>query len=1226
MTSNEELDKLLQEVLEEDDMKQRTMLFQQFLRTKEAMEEFQFTESSSFGNTLYPNHQDPMFAEKLASKKEFQDTEQEDQLYDPETRGDELANIEFELSPHQQFVRNFLSSHTPYNSLLLFHGLGTGKTCSAISVCEEVREMMKQTGDHRRILIVASPNVQGNFRRQLFDSRKMKNMNGTWAMRSCTGNKFLQEVNPMNMKGLTKEAIEKQIDKLINQSYIFMGYQQFGNYIEKLILRATTGHEKDTSKYNKEKSAILKKEFSNRMVVIDEVHNIRISEDNTDKKVADKLLEVVNYSESMKLLLLSATPMFNNYREILWLLNLMNMNDKRARIRPRDVFTKSGEFVVKDGEEVGKQLLLSKSRGYVSYVRGENPYSFPYRIFPSEFTPDHTFSQLSPPSVQVNGKTIPSEDQLQYIDVYLNQIGTYQEKAYSFIVNELKEQFPTFDDVDRGLGYQALNQPVQSLNIVYPMKQLDKHLRKPDKYEKPEYRDLVGGRGLSRIMGFTENKTKYKYKSDILEKYGRIFEYDKLKKYSGKMSGIIENMRTTAMPEGQGGIILVYSEYIDGGCVPMALALEEMGFRRYKGRASLLDEQKEPIDALTFLPKSQFNEEEQGRPFKQATYIMITGDRELSPDSNDREVKAVTSETNTRGEEVRVILMSKAGSEGLDFRLIRQVHILDPWFNMNRIEQIIGRAVRTFSHIDLPFKERNVQIFLYASLLSTDVEAVDLYMYRLAEKKAIQIGKIARLLKENAVDCRLNYPTTSGLTTEVFNKTVDIQLANGDTIQYKVGDKPFTAICDYMDTCAYKCLPYMNDEEDIMKSHRMERKRLQQEENLDTYHEEFIANNTEKIKRMIGRLIGSQYIIHRDSLLKQLTKDKQYPLILMYTSLQQLIDDQEVILDKTGRSGRLANVGEYYVFQPIELTNTLLTYTQRAKPLDITFDHVNVSWSDEPEVVEMNGDNPLEKLAEKLVIARIPQQLARGEKDWYKLASYEIERLSNPENTRELGQNEKHESIPTIPSKKLLYYTVCHYIEKLDIEEKINLFKEKKPTEKALRKAYKYVQRYLDEHLLTSNDGKLHGFFSPHETETLYIQEYEWREATPSETLKFNNALASSKYDLEDFSQYVGFMILFNKKEYVFKVKNIEKKRHKGARCDQASKGVSLKLMNEIMESVYNVKDVYTTKSVNKIPTQQICIEQEFLLRYLNETKEGIWFLSPEQAVINRIEKLYRES
>ena len=61
---------------------------------------------------------------------------------------------------------------------------------------------------------------------------------------------------------------------------------------------------------------------------------------------------------------------------------------------------------------------------------------------------------------------------------------------------------------------------------------------------------------------------------------------------------------------------------------------------------------------------------------------------------------------------------------------------------MNRIEQIIGRAVRNCSHKKLPFRERNVQLFLHGTKLSEEEkEATDLYVYRLAEQKAIQIGK-----------------------------------------------------------------------------------------------------------------------------------------------------------------------------------------------------------------------------------------------------------------------------------------------------------------------------------------------------------------------------------------------------------------------------------------------------------------------------------------------------
>ena len=80
---------------------------------------------------------------------------------------------DFELLPHQLFVKGFMSSQTPYKSILLYHGLGSGKTCSAIGISEEMRNYTKQTGINSRIFIVASPNVQDNFRLQLFDERKL---------------------------------------------------------------------------------------------------------------------------------------------------------------------------------------------------------------------------------------------------------------------------------------------------------------------------------------------------------------------------------------------------------------------------------------------------------------------------------------------------------------------------------------------------------------------------------------------------------------------------------------------------------------------------------------------------------------------------------------------------------------------------------------------------------------------------------------------------------------------------------------------------------------------------------------------------------------------------------------------------------------------------------------------------------------------------------------------
>ena len=173
---------------------------------------------------LYPSLDDSEFNIKIATRKEFSDTKYVGKRLDKEIEevSEEICNAEFELAPHQMFVRNFMSFQTPYNGLLLYHGLGSGKTCSAISVAEEMRDYMKQVGISKRIIVVASPNVQSNFKKQLFDENQLDEKEwkktGVWNIRACTGNKFLSEINPMNMKGLTKQKVVSQVKRIINTS------------------------------------------------------------------------------------------------------------------------------------------------------------------------------------------------------------------------------------------------------------------------------------------------------------------------------------------------------------------------------------------------------------------------------------------------------------------------------------------------------------------------------------------------------------------------------------------------------------------------------------------------------------------------------------------------------------------------------------------------------------------------------------------------------------------------------------------------------------------------------------------------------------------------------------------------------------------------------------------------------------------------------------------------
>ena len=173
---------------------------------------------------LYPDILDPHFNIKIAKKKEFYDTQYDGAITDIEKEAIKLCNLDFEIMPHQLFVKNFLSSKTPYNSLFLYHGLGSGKTCSAIGIAEEMRSYMKQIGletnktnkFHRHIIIIASPNVQTNFKLQLFDESKLKIDNtGTWNISSCVGKDLLKEINPTFIKTFTKEQIIDNINKII---------------------------------------------------------------------------------------------------------------------------------------------------------------------------------------------------------------------------------------------------------------------------------------------------------------------------------------------------------------------------------------------------------------------------------------------------------------------------------------------------------------------------------------------------------------------------------------------------------------------------------------------------------------------------------------------------------------------------------------------------------------------------------------------------------------------------------------------------------------------------------------------------------------------------------------------------------------------------------------------------------------------------------------------------
>ena len=442
-----------------------------------------------------------------------------------------------------------------------------------------------------------------------------------------------------------------------------------------------------------------------------------------------------------------------------------------------------------------------------------------------------------------------------------------------------------------------------------------------------------------------------------------FFPQNEIGKYSSKIKFICDQIKKSE------GIILIFSQYIDGGCIPMALALEEIGITRVGNKNLFKTPPTKKIDALT---KKSNNIEHP------AQYIMITGDKLLSP-NNDKEIKIATKD-NVNGEKVKVIIISEAGSEGIDLQNIRQVHILEPWYNLNRIEQIIGRAVRNCSHKELPFKKRNVEILMYGTqLINTEMEAADMYVYRLAERKSMKIGQISRILKEISVDCLLN---KNVMTQSKMNQEKKIQLSSGREIDFKIGDKPYSFICDYMKQCNYSCIP-TKDKLDI---------------NEDTFNETFIVMNIEIVTNKIKSLFKTQYVYSKDDIIKYINRVKQYPLVQIDMALSILVNEQnEFVYDLLGRRGTIVNIGKYYMFQPIELTNKHQSYYDRIKPIDVKHNNILIKLPTKIKKITDNLETILDEIKNNYNLSQKVQKIKLGTKEinWFMAAGNAYDRLKN---------------------------------------------------------------------------------------------------------------------------------------------------------------------------------------------------------------------------------------
>ena len=767
----------------------------------------------------------------------------------------------FELAPHQLLLKNLFSPNTQYRSILIFHGVGVGKTCSGISIAENFKDVYGE--EDKRIIILASQNIRIGWRKTIFDPKRGDNQ--------CTGDEYLMD--EYNKKTIN----DKQAKKKIKKYYELHGYGAFANSVKKL-LNSETKHISDPKRKFIEEIAVIKKTYSNRILIVDEVHNIRSDESEAKSRDTIRYIEmVIKYSDNLRLILLTANPMYNMSSEIVWILNMLLLNDNKPTISDKDIFDSEGHI-----KDIG--LLKDKCKGYISYLRGENPVSFPIRLYPNH-DKDKLVKRPGLPK-DVFGNDISDDKKLSFLELYSSQL-VENEKQCEIYMSEVakysgKQNFRIEDE----------SLLLQLSNIVYPN-------------ESNEAKDCYGEEGLLNCMNKTNKTsfTEYSYQSSVKEKYGEFFRKDLIGKYSSKIHSILNIIENTD------GIVFIYSNWIGSGVIPLVLALEQNGYGKYDKKKILKTADK--IEPISYEGK-MISEYEDKNDFKPAKYMVIAGSNLTT--HLEEELKVITSDENKDGNRIKVVIGSSVASEGLDFKNIRSIHILEPWHNINKIEQVIGRGIRNCSHKELLAKERNVTIYLHSSLIpKMDIESVDMYLYRYSEFKAKQIGQVEILLKEVALDKYLfkeaNYLSETNIGK--FKVEPAYRYSNGQTktFMYEGGDKKYSRVCSFTDNCNY------------MKGDNP----ISYKENDDTLHIQYSQGLIEVYKKRIHNLFLKSVSYTLDGIFEGLSEYKEVYDDILFHSLKEMEIEKYTLHNSFGDKGYLTISDGLYNFQPYFNQDKLLS-------------------------------------------------------------------------------------------------------------------------------------------------------------------------------------------------------------------------------------------------------------------------------------------------------------
>ena len=347
------------------------------------------------------------------------------------------------------------------------------------------------------------------------------------------------------------------------------------------------------------------------------------------------------------------------------------------------------------------------------------------------------------------------------------------------------------EEIEGKEGKEEFNEEMieaKESDIMNALKQGKKIESKQD-FEDSREGEIEGDEVLADLGG-TSYKERLQNKMKEMEANSNdFFTPDALKIYSPKYLHVLENIKD---PEYQ-GLHLVYSQFRTAeGIGLFTLVLNKNGFTQFKIKKNTaglwqidIPESDEGKPSYALYTGTETVEE------KEIVRKIYNGEWDDIPDSIGTVLKS-KYRNNNLGEVIKVFMITSSGSEGINLRNTRYVHLMDPYWHPVRSEQVIGRARRICSHKDLPLALQTVEVFVYLMTFTKEQlnsdEAIELkrkdlskslpkepitsdqYLFELSEIKANLTNQLTQAIKESAFDC---YIYSNGKCVNFGDPTID---------------------------------------------------------------------------------------------------------------------------------------------------------------------------------------------------------------------------------------------------------------------------------------------------------------------------------------------------------------------------------------------------------------------------------------------------------------------